>query len=165
MDELLRDRERDLLDKVNKVICVALLGGRATAFAPGKDLYDQLFDLLGSSLRSVVTPNYDLLAEEALDRVGLTHRYRGIVPAPADADVVLDKFHGSANWFQPSGVGRSGDPQAAARNAKPLRRRVVRGAAPVSALTFERAVTSSPDLVSRDERLRDSRPPALDPSH
>lgn len=121
MDELLRERDRALLDKVNRVVCAALLGGRGTAFAPAVDLYDQLFARLRPSLRSIITPNYDLLAEEALERVELTYRYRGDQLGNADADVVLDKFHGSANWFQPSGVGRSHDPEAAARMAKPLK--------------------------------------------
>ena len=121
MEELLRDRDRRALEKVNRVICVSLLGGRVTAFAPGVDLYDQLFLRLGPSLRSIITPNYDLLAEEALDRVGLSHRYRADHLGNAKADIVLDKFHGSANWFQPSGVGRSHDPDAAARMAKPLK--------------------------------------------
>jgi hypothetical protein len=122
MAELLRSQARRLLDRVNRVIALALLGGRASAFTQQEDLYDQLFSLLRPSLRSIVTPNYDLLSEEALERVGLAYRYRGISEAgDAGADVVLDKFHGSANWFQPSGIGRSRTLEAAQRGVKPVK--------------------------------------------
>jgi hypothetical protein len=122
MYELLQGEDRRLLDKVNDVLCYALLGGRESAFDAGEDLYDKLFAVQRPTLRGIITPNYDLLSEEALERVGLTYRYRGIAEHDhAGADVVLDKFHGSANWFLPSGVGRSASLEAAQRSAKPLK--------------------------------------------
>ena len=120
MAELLRGQQRALLDRVNELVAAALLGGRACSFREGVDLYDQLFAAVGPRLRGVVTPNYDLLAEEALSRVGLSYRYRAMA-GPDDAAVVIDKFHGSANWFQPSGAGRSASFEAARRSAKPLK--------------------------------------------
>jgi hypothetical protein len=114
MSNLLREGSRDLLNKVNAAICFAMLCGRACVFERGKDLYDELFQRLGPSLRSIITPNYDLLAEEALERVSLSYRYRGVDGSgPDDASVVIDKFHGSVNWFEPLGIGRSASLAAA----------------------------------------------------
>ena len=125
MYELLRGGDRRLLDKVNDVVCYALLVGREgceSAFDFGEDSYDKLFNVLRPALRSIITPNYDLLSEEALERVGLTYRYRGIAePDDASADVVLEKFHGSANWFLRSGAGRGHTIEAAQADTKPLR--------------------------------------------
>jgi hypothetical protein len=116
MAELLHEEHRRHLDKINVAICFALLGGRACAFAPKPDLYDQLFSKLRTRLRAIVTPNYDLLCEEALERVGLKYRYRGYDDPTVDgeADVVIDKFHGSANFLLQSGAG-SGSTLEAAR--------------------------------------------------
>lgn len=119
MNELLREETRRSLDKVNDVICYSFLCGRECAFPEEEDLYDQLFSGLRASLRAVITPNYDLLVEEALERVGLTYRCRGIAEA-GDADVVIDKFHGSVDWFLPSGSGVGSTPEIARRAGRPL---------------------------------------------
>jgi hypothetical protein len=123
MDELLHEEHRRLLDKVNLVICFALLGGRACAFERKVDLYDQLFTIVRPALRCIITPNYDLLDAEALERVGLKYRYRGATdPASdGDADVVLDKTHGAVNLFLPSGAGRGSTEEAARASARPLK--------------------------------------------
>jgi hypothetical protein len=121
MYDLLRDEDRRLLEKVNEVVCYALLGGRESAFDAGQDLFDKFFAVLRPTLRAIITPNYDLLSEEALERVGLTYRYRVLERDKAGADVVLDKFHGSANWFSPSGAGRGTTIEAAQRSARPLK--------------------------------------------
>ena len=126
MDEVMREPSgsRAGLERLNEVLAISLLGGRACAFERKTDLYDELFSLLCPRLRSIITPNYDVLAEEALERIGLTYRYGGtryadmqygIPQESGEADVVLYKFHGSANWFQVSGTGGK------AQMAKPLR--------------------------------------------
>lgn len=98
--------ELRLLDRVNEVLCYAFLTGRACAFEEKDDLYDDLFEALRPTLRAIITPNYDLLAEEALGRVGLAYRYRAMdEPNMPSADVVMDKFHGSVNFFYTPGTG------------------------------------------------------------
>ena len=123
MAELLTEEHRRSLDKVNLVICFALLCGRGCAFERKQDLYDQLFTLLRPTLRCIITPNYDLLSEEALERVGLSYRYRGYSDPESehDANVVLDKFHGSANLFMPSGAGVGSTIEIARANARSLK--------------------------------------------
>jgi hypothetical protein len=122
MAGLLRDQQRPTLNKVNEVICYALLGGRASAFPRQRDLYDELFTRLARRLRAVVTPNYDLLAEEALERVGLSYRYREVANGgPPDAAVVVDKFHGSVNWFQPPGPAAGHSLADVEARTKPLK--------------------------------------------
>lgn len=107
MSELLAGQETRLLGKINQVICYALLTGKACAFARREDLYDRLFAALRSTIRAVVTPNYDLLAEEALERAGLNYSYRAVVePIAAPPDVIIDKFHGSTNFMFTHGAGR-----------------------------------------------------------
>jgi hypothetical protein len=126
MDELMKGPpgSRAELERLNEVLAISLLGGRACALERMVDLYDELFLLLRARLRSIITPNYDVLAEEALERIGLTYRYGGTRYGDAqygdpqesgNTDVVLYKFHGSANWFQVSGIGGK------AQMAKPLR--------------------------------------------
>jgi hypothetical protein len=122
MAELLRDGNRTVLNKLNEVICFALLGGKACHFSRQADLFDELFMRLEPRLRGIVTPNYDLLAEEAIERTGLSYRYRGVDNGgPTDAVVVIDKFHGSVNWLQPPGPAASASLEAAQRMAKPLK--------------------------------------------
>ena len=119
MGELLRDGNRGVLTKINSVIAVSLLGGRCCSFPRGANLYDRLFAPLRTRLRAIITPNYDLLSEEALDRADLTHRYAG-APMRDGTDVVLYKFHGSANFFAtPGSVGSASSD--AGQAVKPLR--------------------------------------------
>jgi hypothetical protein len=120
MAQLLKAGERDLLTKVNSVISLAFLLGDDCAFAPRADLYDELFAKLRDRLRCIVTPNYDLLDAEALDRVGLTHRFVG-EKGRKHADVLLYRFHGASNYFQPSGVGRSASLATAEAMTKALK--------------------------------------------
>jgi hypothetical protein len=123
MDELLHEMHRRSLDRVNMVLCFALLCGRACACEQKVDLYDQLFMKMRGSLRGIITPNYDLLCEEALSRVGLRYRYRGYTDptTDGDAEVVLDKFHGSANFFLPSGNRTGSTIETARANSRPLK--------------------------------------------
>ncbi len=66
-----------LLDSLNRVLTVSFLAGKACAFREGEDQYDMLFRALGPRLRAFLTPNYDLLGEEALRRVGGPFLVRG----------------------------------------------------------------------------------------
>ena len=120
MEQLLVAGDRDTLTKLNSVIALSLLLGEGCAFMPREDLYDKLFTKLGPRLRCVITPNYDLLNVEALVRRGLTFRFVGEAGRKR-TDVLLYRFHGSSNYFQPSGAGRSASPEAAQKSAKPLR--------------------------------------------
>jgi len=122
MRQLLVAGDRDALTKLNSVIALALLLGDRCAFAPRTDFYDKLFEKLGSRLRCIITPNYDLLDVEALDRCKLSFRFVG-ERGRKRAEVLVYKFHGSSNYFQPSGVGRSASLEAAQRMTKPLRAR------------------------------------------
>jgi hypothetical protein len=121
MAKLLLDGEdnRHVLTKLNSVIAVSFLGGKKCSLGREEDAYDKLFDRMKDGLRSVITPNYDLLCEEALKRVGLTFQYAG-APGARDEQVVIYKFHGSANFFQtPGGSGGSSE-EIARRGVKPL---------------------------------------------
>lgn len=121
MAKLLREGEdnRHVLTKVNSVITVSFLGGKKCFLGRANDAYGELFDRMKDGLRSVITPNYDLLCEEALDQVGLTFRYASVQGA-GDEQVVIYKFHGSANFFQtPGGSGGSSE-EIARRGVKPL---------------------------------------------
>jgi hypothetical protein len=122
MDEILAEEHRETLDKVNLVLCFALMCGRACAFEPRPDLYDQLFSKLQGRLRGIITPNYDLLVEEALSRAGLTYRYRAYTDPGSDgvASVVLDKFHGSANFILPPGNHAAATVEAAWLGSNPI---------------------------------------------
>ncbi len=120
MAQLLAAKDRRALTKMNSVIALSFLLGGGCAFVPGKDLYDELFAKLGRRLRAIITPNYDLLDVEALDRCGISARFVG-APVPKRAQVLLYRFHGSSNFFQPSGVGRSASLEAAQRATMPLR--------------------------------------------
>jgi hypothetical protein len=119
MAELADKSAVDLLNEVNAVVAVSFLGGEGCAFEEGVDLYDRLFQALGERLRGIVTPNYDILAEEALERVGLAYHYVGV---GGDGDgVAIYKIHGSANLALPIGAAGGATPEIAQRNARPLR--------------------------------------------
>jgi hypothetical protein len=113
------ETSRNVLTKVNSVIAVSFLGGEGCFLGRADDTYAQLLRRLKDRLRGVITPNYDLLSEEALDRVGLTFRY-AVVPGDDDAQVVMYKFHGSANFFQTPGSSGGSSLDAARHGVKPL---------------------------------------------
>jgi hypothetical protein len=119
MSELAGRPEIGLLATLNAVIAVSFLGGDACGFDEGPDGYDALVSAVGPRLRAVITPNYDLLLEEALARPAMPSRYAGTLDAPAP--VVVFKIHGSANFFLPNGGGRGVTIEIAQRNAKPTR--------------------------------------------
>jgi len=112
------EEKRHVLTKVNSVIAVSFLGGKTCLLGRADDAYDRLLGRIKDRLHSVITPNYDLLCEEALDRVGLTFRYSGDVGA--QGQVVVYKFHGSANFFQSPGSSGSASEDIARRGVKPL---------------------------------------------
>jgi hypothetical protein len=120
MEKLLKRQERATLQGVNRLIAAALLGGEKREFASRPDRYDQLLEALRGELRGIITPNYDLLAEEALARVGLSYRYRALSVAEPNA-VVIDKFHGSVNWFHPAGGGVGSTIDIARQNSAPTK--------------------------------------------
>jgi hypothetical protein len=74
---------------------------------------------IGPRLRAIITPNYDLLFEEALGRVGTTFRYAGTQAGPAS--VAVYKINGSVNFFLPSGAGGGATIEQAQASAKMLR--------------------------------------------
>jgi hypothetical protein len=106
------------LGLVNEVLCFAFMTGKECAFGERGDLYDELFGRLSGTLRAIITPNYDLLAEEALFRLGLRYRYRAIEAPEADA-IVIDKFHGSSNFFHTPGQGTGSSLAFAEANTVP----------------------------------------------
>ncbi len=113
------ESSRHVLTTVNSVIAVSFLGGRKCFVGRAKDAYDELFGRIKERLRSVITPNYDLLCEEALERMGLAFHYAGVRGARAE-QVVVYKFHGSANFFQTPGSSGSSSEDVARRGVKPL---------------------------------------------
>ncbi len=113
------EQNRHVLTKVNAVIAVSFLGGKKCSLGRAEDDYDELLRPTKDRLRCVITPNYDLLCEEALDRVGLTFHYAG-VPGGAHGQVVIYKFHGSANFFQTPGASGGSSEDIARRGVKPL---------------------------------------------
>jgi hypothetical protein len=120
MRQLLVAGDRPSLTKLNRDIALALLLGTGGAFAPRADLYDRLFNKLRTRLRCIITPNYDLLDVEALERCKLSFRFVG-EPGRKHVDVLVYKFHGASNFFQPSGAGRSNSWVPAQRTAKRIR--------------------------------------------
>lgn len=120
MRQLLVAGDRDALTKLNSIIALSLLLGESCAFLPREDQYDELFERLRTHLRCIVTPNYDLLDVEALERRGLSFRFVG-ERGHKRADVLVYKFHGSSNFFQPPGAGRSSSLAAAEKSVKALK--------------------------------------------
>jgi hypothetical protein len=110
-----------LLDSLNRILAVSFLGGKACAFREGEDLYDRLFRAFGARLRAIVTPNYDLLAEEALHRVGVPPWHAGTTNPPAS--VAVYKIHGSVNFAQVPGGAGGATLETAQRNMKSLQLR------------------------------------------
>ncbi len=139
MSELAAAPERGHLATLNAVIAVSFLGGTACGFDEAPDGYDTLVSALGSGLRAVITPNYDILFEEALPRSGMTSRYAGTLDGPAR--VVIFKIHGSANFFLPNGSGRGATIEIAQRTAKTTR--LAQGD------SFQIAILSGPNLPAR----------------
>jgi hypothetical protein len=121
MVELASARNVRLLGSLNRIMTVAFLGGKGCAFLEGEDLYDRLFRALGTRLRAIVTPNYDLLAEEALRRAGASYCYGGTTDSPAP--IAVYKIHGSVNFAQVPGAGGGAKLEIAQRNAKTVRAR------------------------------------------
>jgi hypothetical protein len=119
MSELADGSKVGVLYALNSVIVASFLGGRDCAFEEEPDLYDRLFSALAGRLRAIVTPNYDILAEEALTRAGLPHYYGGV--DVAGTAVALYKFHGSANFTLPIGAGRGVTVEIAQSGVKPIR--------------------------------------------
>lgn len=120
MEQLLVEGDRALLTKLNSVIALSFLLGDGCAFLPHADLYDKLFAKIATRLRCIITPNYDLLDVEALDRLGLTFRFVGEAGRKR-ADVLLYRFHGSSNYFQPSGSVAGPSLEMVQRLSKPLK--------------------------------------------
>jgi hypothetical protein len=121
MAELANAGRVRLLDSLNRVLAVSFLAGKASAFSEGEDLYDRLFRALGPRLGAIATPNYDLLAEEALHRLGVAHWYAGTTNT--SEPVAIYKIHGSVNFAGISGAGGGATLAIAQRNARPLRAR------------------------------------------
>jgi hypothetical protein len=121
MSELAERSRRDLLDELNAVIAASFLGGKGCAFAEGPDRFDRLFMSPRLRLRAIVTPNYDILAEEALGRRLVSYRYGGVPSHMTRDGVSIYKIHGSVNFVLPKGSGRGVTPEMAERNTKGLR--------------------------------------------
>ena len=119
MGELAEGSKVRVLYSLNSIIVASFLGGRECAFDEGADLFDRLFWRWANALQAVVTPNYDILTEEALTRIRMTRFYGGVdVVRPG---VAIYKFHGSANFTLPIGAGRGATIEIAQSNVKPIR--------------------------------------------
>jgi hypothetical protein len=97
----LRETDPTLIGPLARLIGWSMLTGDKCAFDERPDLYDELFRL--PRLRSnigIISLNYDLLAEEALDR-GHREFYR---PGPRGSQTLsgmpVFKIHGSINWLR-----------------------------------------------------------------
>ncbi|MEO8798296.1 MAG: hypothetical protein ABI551_10455 [Polyangiaceae bacterium] len=106
------------LTDLNRIISVAFLGGEGCAFEPNADRYDELLKEIGSQLCAVITPNYDLLFEEALERAGTVFFLAGV---EAEVGLPLFKIHGSVDWMQVKGHASSATLEVAVANSTPTR--------------------------------------------
>jgi hypothetical protein len=108
-----------LLNALNAVIASSFLGGRGCTFEEEIDLFDRLFAALEPRLRGIVTPNYDILSEEALKRLKIPYFAVGSSDVPVG--VPIYKIHGSVNYVLPIGAGRGSTVEIAQASMKPLR--------------------------------------------
>lgn len=110
-----------LLSDLNLVIASAFLGGVGCPFDPREDRYDQLINLPGREISAIISPNYDLLLEEALERSNRLFAYRGIGAEEPTSAIPIFKIHGSVNWMQVKGHASSASLEIALKNVKPTR--------------------------------------------
>ncbi len=106
----------DLLEPVNRLLSWSMLVGHGCAFPEHHDRLDWLLNGDPFALNlAVITLNYDLLLEEALERAQRSYVYPGLrplTPEPANPGAVpIYKLHGSINFLQFYGALRSSDPE------------------------------------------------------
>lgn len=118
MDELAKENRLLLLNRLHRAIVWTMLTGKGCRFSEGVDRYDALFGhpRLRSATVHVATLNYDILAEEALVRLGRSVRYPEVSDSQ-EAGVPFYKLHGSVNWRQVTADGGGATIEIARENA------------------------------------------------
>jgi hypothetical protein len=106
-----------------RVLAFSMLNGEGCRFTEGPDLYDQLLESFKGRYGriSFVSFNYDLLLEEAIERVfGETVAYPGLrlLGTPRETAYKVYKPHGSINWFPVSNIVVSADGRRPERPSK-----------------------------------------------
>lgn len=94
---------------VHRILAYAFLFPESRTFLEGHDGYDDLIKHLRLTEREtiIITLNYDVLLEEALDRCGVQVSYPKL--KDTQGNVKLFKPHGSVNWttMKPLGIASS----------------------------------------------------------
>jgi hypothetical protein len=101
--------QRSIVRILWRVLAFSMLNGEKCRFREGPDLYDKLLEALRDRYDKIsfVSFNYDLLLEEAIERVyGELPAYPGLrlLGAPAESAYRVYKPHGSISWFPVSNI-------------------------------------------------------------
>ncbi len=96
------EEEPELLEWLHRLLTWSMLLGRGCRFPQQADRYDELLLALPGfgEGTAIITPNYDILIEEALIRAGREFHYPGArIAASEHRGVPIYKIHGSINWL------------------------------------------------------------------
>ncbi len=113
------EEERELVGWLHRLLSWSMLLGRGCRFPKQVDRYDKLLALPGFGQgTAIITPNYDILIEEALIRAGREFHYPGArIGAAEHRGVAIYKVHGSINWLVQMPFAGSANLQVARRIA------------------------------------------------
>jgi hypothetical protein len=144
--------KRPVLELIQRLIAYSMNFGYRNAFIEHGDLFDDLLRVWGPD--AIVTVNYDLLVEQALQRLHLRYSYLGL-PGPASKPgyvspgdngnvVPIFKLHGSVNWLAPPTGGAGASEEAARKEAEARSARGVKSG-PLDALQGRQGTFVSPN--------------------
>jgi len=146
--------------QIHRLLAFSMLMGNGCHFDERRDRFDELLGIHDPrDGLAIVTLNYDLLIEEALDRRGVAYWYPGVRDETnASSDVPIFKLHGSINWQPVPGGAVSSTLEVAQRNARPMTLSgpdntretgmdcIIRGGRPNIILHYKHDETSTPLL-------------------
>ncbi|HVX94656.1 MAG TPA: SIR2 family protein [Polyangia bacterium] len=121
------DDRSDYIRCAQRILAMSMLVGRECAFHERPDLFDELLArLVGRRRLMVISLNYDLLFEEALDRAKRVFNYPALegvalAASPASDVVPVYKLHGSVNWFSARSFSGSADLEIARESSRPVK--------------------------------------------
>lgn len=116
-EELWR-KDRELAKSLNLLMAWSMLTGKSCSFPEHPDRFDNLLQLSDfSDELAVITLNYDLLLEEAVQRLSAEPDHAYFYPglSKLTGRIPIFKIHGSINWLQHYPLARSASNSVAER--------------------------------------------------